>query len=153
MEKQGGTGSNGGDNGAGSNAGDDDQERRPSAPGARGSGRRGARGGAKSGGRGERRGDTLRFVLREGRNRQIRKMLSALGWVCAREFGACRGHVLVLGVAVPCPCTYNHLHTVACTVARACMAVWVQETKWCREWCRAHALRRACVHAVFACSV
>jgi 16S rRNA U516 pseudouridylate synthase RsuA-like enzyme len=79
VEKLGGTGRNGGDNGTGTDAGNDDQERRPSAPGARSSGMRGARAGAKPGGRGERRGDTLRFVLREGRNRQIRKMLSALG--------------------------------------------------------------------------
>jgi 16S rRNA U516 pseudouridylate synthase RsuA-like enzyme len=40
---------------------------------------RGGRGGARGGGRGGVGGDKLRFVLREGRNRQIRKMLSALG--------------------------------------------------------------------------
>ena len=45
----------------------------------RGRGGRGGRGGARGGGRGGGGGDKLRFVLREGRNRQIRKMLSALG--------------------------------------------------------------------------
>jgi hypothetical protein len=45
----------------------------------------------------------------------------------------------------------HDLHTGASSVARACMPACVQETKNWREWCRAHALTRACVHAVFAC--